>query len=116
MEGPKPPGDWWLFRVRGRRYTTPVAYLQRLFRNALISGKESSSLLEVGDRIRPEIYVRCLEYRGLARLLPFCEDNSDFYCLTPTGEVVFWSHNGSTAESWPNLATWIFQVWIGEHA
>lgn len=26
-------------------------------------------------------------------LLPFVEDNGDYYCLTPTGEVVYWSHN-----------------------
>jgi hypothetical protein len=43
--------------------------------------------------------------------LPFCEDNSDFYCLD--GDMVrFWSHDGATEESWPDLATWIVEVWI----
>jgi hypothetical protein len=46
--------------------------------------------------------------------LPFCEDNGDYYCLTADGTVKFWSHNGSTDESWPDLATWIKEVWI-EH-
>jgi hypothetical protein len=47
-------------------------------------------------------------------LLPICEDNADFYCMNAAGEVVFWSHNGWTGEMWPNLATWINDVWIEE--
>jgi hypothetical protein len=47
-------------------------------------------------------------------LLPICEDNGDYYCLNTNGEVCFWSHNGSTDEKWPDLATWIEEVWIGE--
>jgi hypothetical protein len=47
--------------------------------------------------------------------LPFCEDNGDYYCLD--GSVVrYWSHEGSVDEHWPDLATWIVQVWIGESA
>jgi hypothetical protein len=50
---------------------------------------------------------------GLPRdLLPFVENNSDYFCLTPTGEVVYWSHNGATNERWPNIATWRQQVCI----
>jgi len=47
-------------------------------------------------------------------LLPFCESNGDYYCLRPDGRVVYWSHNGVTEESWPDLAHWIQQVWIEE--
>ena len=47
-------------------------------------------------------------------LLPFCEDNGDYYCLTETGEVEFWSHDGATDDKWKDLATWIKEVWIGE--
>ncbi len=47
-------------------------------------------------------------------LLPICEDNGDYYCLNAQGEVSFWSHNGTTAEKWPDLATWIKEVWINE--
>ena len=50
-------------------------------------------------------------------LLPFCEDDGDdYYCLTPTGAVRFWSHDGLADESWPDLATWIRDVWIGADA
>jgi len=47
-------------------------------------------------------------------LLPICEDNGDYYCLNETGEVCFWSHNGATEDKWPDLATWIKEVWIDE--
>jgi hypothetical protein len=48
-------------------------------------------------------------------LLPFCESNGDYYCLNPSGQVVYWSHNGVTDESWPDLAHWIQRVWIEEN-
>ncbi|MDJ0740915.1 MAG: SMI1/KNR4 family protein [Gammaproteobacteria bacterium] len=48
-------------------------------------------------------------------LLPICEDNGDYYCLTPSGEVAYWAHDGPSDETWPDLATWIVEVWIGEH-
>ena len=45
-------------------------------------------------------------------LLPFCEDNGDFFCLTQDGGVRFWSHDGGTAESWGSLGEWIQEVWL----
>jgi len=45
--------------------------------------------------------------------LAFCEDNGDYYCLDGN-TVRFWSHNGDTDEHWPDLGTWITNVWIGE--
>jgi hypothetical protein len=45
-------------------------------------------------------------------LLPLCEDNADFYCMNSANEVVFWSHNGLSAEKWPSLAHWIEDVWL----
>jgi len=47
-------------------------------------------------------------------LLPFCEDNGDYYCLNQSGEVEFWSHDGATDEKWKDLGTWIKKVWIDE--
>jgi hypothetical protein len=47
-------------------------------------------------------------------LLPICEDNADFFCMNPAGEVIFWSHNGGSSEKWVDLATWINDIWIGE--
>ena len=47
-------------------------------------------------------------------LLPICEDNGDYYCMTKTGQVVFWSHQGQSSEGWSDLAEWIQKVWIEE--
>lgn len=47
-------------------------------------------------------------------LIPLCYDNADFYCVDPSGEVVFWSHDGQPEERWADIATWIEEVWIGE--
>lgn len=50
---------------------------------------------------------------GVSRsLLPICEDNADYFCMNESGEVIYWSHNGLVDEKWPDLATWIKQVWI----
>lgn len=50
---------------------------------------------------------------GLPRdLLPFVEDNGDYFCVTPSGEVVYWSHNGTTDEKWPSIADWRRQVCV----
>jgi hypothetical protein len=45
-------------------------------------------------------------------LLPICHDNANYFCVSETGEVLNWDHNGPTDEKWPSLAAWIKQVWI----
>ncbi len=52
-----------------------------------------------------------------AEFVPICEDNADFYCLTPDGRVIFWSHDmqAPNGEEWPDLAAWIEQVWMFEY-
>ena len=47
-------------------------------------------------------------------LLPFCESNGDYFCLQSDGQVVYWSHDGSSDETWPDLAHWISEVWLEE--
>ena len=44
--------------------------------------------------------------------LPICEINSGYYCILVNGKIRFWSHNGTADETWPDLATWIKEVWI----
>ena len=44
--------------------------------------------------------------------IPICRDNGDYFFILPSGEVRFWSHDGDSQESWPNLAHWIRDVWI----
>ena len=40
--------------------------------------------------------------RSSGRVDSVCEDNGDYYCITSDGEVVYWSHNGTTDERWPD--------------
>lgn len=44
--------------------------------------------------------------------IPICEDNGDYYCVTPVGKVVFWSHGGASNESWSDIKTWVQEVWL----
>lgn len=44
--------------------------------------------------------------------IPICEDNGDYYCLAPDASVRFWSHNGPSDETWPNLTSWMKEVWL----
>lgn len=44
--------------------------------------------------------------------LPICEDNGSYYCLVPDGQVRYWTTDGYSDEKWPDLASWIKQVWI----
>lgn len=44
--------------------------------------------------------------------LPICEDNGSYYCITPTGRIRYWTLDGHSEDSWPDLACWIKEVWI----
>jgi hypothetical protein len=62
-----------------------------------------------------EIAEEAWERQELPRnLLPFIEDNGDYYCLTETGGVRFWSHNGATNEKWATFDDWYQQVCVEE--
>jgi hypothetical protein len=47
-------------------------------------------------------------------LLPICESNADYYCMDAIGKIVYWSHNGWESSGYPNLATWICEVWLDD--
>jgi len=49
-------------------------------------------------------------------LLSICDDNADQYCIDSVGRIVFRSHDGGAEKTWPDLATWIRDVWIKESA
>ncbi|MGP3591077.1 SMI1/KNR4 family protein [Vagococcus sp. WN89Y] len=44
--------------------------------------------------------------------LPICEDNGSYYCIDPEGIIRYWTTDGYSNEQWPNLASWIKEVWI----
>ncbi len=48
--------------------------------------------------------------------LPFCEDNGNYFCITPDGRVSYWDHNGASEyDSSSCFAEWITNIWIGEY-
>lgn len=60
-----------------------------------------------------EIAQYAWESAGVPRdLVPFIEDNGDYFCISPSGEVSYWSHNGATSERWSSLADWFQQVCV----
>jgi hypothetical protein len=60
-----------------------------------------------------EIAETAWNVMGLPKdLLPFIEDNGDYFCISKSGEIIYWSHNGSTNEKWPNLPAWHKQVCV----
>lgn len=44
--------------------------------------------------------------------IPLCEDNGNYYCLTPKGNVKYYDLNGKSNEEWDSLTFWIKDVWI----
>lgn len=45
-----------------------------------------------------EIAQFAWENAGVPRdLVPFIEDNGDYFCIAPSGEVSYWSHGGDAA-------------------
>ena len=44
--------------------------------------------------------------------LPFIEDNGDYFLISQTGEVRYWSHNGTMNEKWPTFSSWFQQVCV----
>ena len=84
--------------------------------DSILNGKDALRVTHDKDSPR-ELFTKANEAWSLgvpSDWLPFCEDNGNYYCLTKLGEVRFWSHDGHSDESWPNLATWIKKVWIDE--
>jgi hypothetical protein len=97
--------------------TFPPDYRRYLLEGSdvVFDALEPASVVPDGDYLDLAELARTAWDLGVSRdLLPFCEDNGDYYCLTGAGRVRFWSHNGTTDESWPDLGAWIIDVWIGE--
>lgn len=45
-------------------------------------------------------------------LMPLCEDNGDYYCVDPDGEVVLWQNGELTEETWQSVWDWVEDVWL----
>lgn len=60
-----------------------------------------------------EIAQYAWENAGVPRnVVPFIEDNGDYFCISPCGEVTYRSHNGEASERWPSFPSWFQQVCV----
>lgn len=51
--------------------------------------------------------------QGLPRdLLPLCEHNGDYYCVSAEGEVALWSEGDFAEETWGTVWQWSKDVWL----
>ena len=93
------------------------------FRQLLLSaGDVAFSTIELVNVTYPDSHSYFPRVLSSARrwgmpndLIPICENSDgDYFCMKANGGLEYWSHNDETDEAWPDLATWIEQVWIGE--
>lgn len=98
----------------GLDFTDEYKYFLKEASNSLLNGKDVLQLTSNMNSSRELLTVYDeAKKQGLPKdWLPFCEDNSDYYCLLKDGSVKFWSHNGISDEKWESLADWIRKVWI----
>ena len=91
-------------------FTFSIEYIQ-----FLKSGYDLGDIpLEALEIVNPPTYANIYTALNDARkhwnlpknLIPICEDNSDYYCLSESGEVIFFSHDGGTGEKWENVSIW----------
>ncbi|GCE80714.1 SMI1/KNR4 family protein [Komagataeibacter oboediens] len=102
-------------KMTGFLFSNDYKKILKTVSNAFV-GTLSLLTLESGKKdVYGELKTTCDEAHALGvpkAWLPICEDNGDYYCLTPNGTVRFWDQNGSSDETWPNLATWVQDVWL----
>jgi hypothetical protein len=85
--------------------------------DSMLNGKDALRLTPSRDHPR-ELSVALKEAHRIgvpSDWLPICEDNGDYFCLAPDQTIRFWDHNGVSDERWPDLASWIKEVWIDEN-
>lgn len=89
------------------------AYL-KTYAHRLIGTYEPFTISELEGEARDAWSMEMETY-----LLPFVCDNGDYFCFDTRSKmeeppVVYWSHNGTTDETWPNFAAWVEECWLGE--
>ncbi len=100
----------------GVEFSGDYKYFLKTASDSMFAGKSCLRLTPTRDHthdLSKEV-VRAREVGLPEELLPFCEDNGNYYCFDSDGKVVYWSHDGTDRESWPNLGSWITEVWLGK--
>lgn len=91
----------------------------------LTTGDVNYSVLEPATITVPAAHNDLLRITQQAReqmqlptdMVPICEDNADYYCITRDGRVILWSHDiqAPSGTEWQDLASWIEQVWMFDY-
>ncbi|QBY05981.1 SMI1/KNR4 family protein [Thalassotalea sp. HSM 43] len=111
----KPPSDIEISEAQQKLgFTFPNDYID-FIKSGYDLGNAPMEALEINNASSHlDIYSAIADakkfYKLPDELLPICEDNSDYYCLNKSGQVVFWSHNGLTDEMWQNTKEWRNQM------
>lgn len=95
-------------------FVSPAEYIEFL-KSGYDLGDIPMEALEIGDSPGYVNIFKAVEnarryFNMPTKLLPICKDNGDYYCLNEVGEVVLWSHNGTTNEKWPGVKAWREQM------
>ena len=102
----------------------PPSYrrFQLEYSNISFGAFEPYLLFEEGSNLDLISAVKEARENGLPEnLLPFVEDNGDYYCFDLTTKALeykvrYWSHNGTTDENWEDFPDWVEKCWIEEQA
>jgi len=107
-------------RKLGVKFPPSYVKYQLQYSDVVLGTFELFQLFEDGSYTDLFKAVREAKETGLPEhLLPFLEDNSDYYCFdltspAPEYKVRFWSHNGLTGEEWGDFLEWVNKCWIEE--
>jgi hypothetical protein len=101
---------------RALKFRFPVQYVQFLKEGSNVE----NAVLDVALIVRGCSYLDIFEiaetawsHAGVPRdWLPFIENNGDYFLISESGAVRYWSHNGHIDESWPTFFAWFQQVCI----
>ena len=106
----------------GVRFSPSYIKYQLEYSNLSYGAFEPYLLFEDGSYLDLVNSVEEARENGLPEhLLPFLEDNGDYYCFdmttkAPEYKVRYWSHNGTVDESWEGFLDWVERCWIEEQA
>ncbi|MCO7225684.1 SMI1/KNR4 family protein [Pleionea sp. CnH1-48] len=63
----------------------------------------------------PDVAAEAWDIGVSRELIPICRQGSNYYCITQTGEIVFWQHGDiDSAQEWDSIWEWVEEVWLGQ--
>ncbi|GLS27526.1 SMI1/KNR4 family protein [Marinibactrum halimedae] len=60
----------------------------------------------------PEVAAQAWSEGVPRHLIPICEDQGQYYCITESGEISLWAGAQPLGEEWENIWYWVRDVWL----